>query len=84
MCNSHSERAVSRADQKFPIRAEQKGTTSDAGRENQVQYMGLNEELAASDQLFTRNEGGPPQTLFSPPLPVQANRALQDPRALAA
>jgi len=74
---------LSRADQKFPIRAEQKGTTSDAGRENQVQYMGLNEELAASDQLFNRNEGGPPQTLFSPPLPVQANRALQDPRTLA-
>jgi len=46
--------------------------------------MGVNEKVAASDQLFNRNEGGPPQTLFSPPLPVQANRALQDPRALAA
>jgi len=47
---------LSRADQKFPTMAEQKGTTSDAGRENQAQYMGVNEKVAASDQLFNRNE----------------------------
>ena len=47
---------VSRADQKFPTMAEQKGTTSDAGRENQAQYMGVNEKVAASEQLFNRSK----------------------------
>ncbi|MBM3755725.1 MAG: hypothetical protein FJW38_17285 [Acidobacteria bacterium] len=36
--------------------AEQKGTTSDAGRENQAQYMGVNEKVAASEQLFNRSK----------------------------